>query len=145
MARIGFENSHLTGILLLADRIHSQHARFGTQRDFAYFGCVFHILVEILRINLDFRQPHDTVSTHRLFGTHTRPLIQIQAFADNLSRGKVGIGRKFKQYGFQLRIVKFPVIIKHFRSSVCIDYRTNEIVETFSFIDVYHLTLHGEG
>ena len=71
MARIGFENSHLAGILLLADRIHIP------ARPIRYFRLLrlrISILVEILRINLDFRQPHDTVSTHRLFGAHTRRL-----------------------------------------------------------------------
>ena len=69
-ARIGFENRHLAGILLFADGVHRQYARFGAQGDFAHFGRILHILVEILRINLYLRQPYDAVGRHRLFGAH---------------------------------------------------------------------------
>ena len=46
------------------------------------FRCVFHILVKILRINLYFRQAHNTIDRHRLFRTHTGFLIQIQTLPD---------------------------------------------------------------
>ena len=52
MARIRFENRYLAGILLFADGIHRQHARFGAQGDFTHFGCIVHILVEMLRLSL---------------------------------------------------------------------------------------------
>ena len=54
-ARICFKNCYLAGILLFADGVHRQYARFGTQGDLAHLGCVFHIFVEILRVNFYFR------------------------------------------------------------------------------------------
>ena len=94
-ARIGFENRYFTGILLFADSIQRQYARFGTQGDVTYLGRIVHLLVKILRINLYFRQPYDTIGRHRLFNAHTR-LIQIQTFADDLSCRKVGVGRELE-------------------------------------------------
>ncbi len=52
-------------------------ARLGTQGDLAHFGRILYVLVEILRIDLYFRQPHDAVGSHRLFGAHAGLLIQI--------------------------------------------------------------------
>lgn len=143
-ACIGFENRYLAGVLLFADRIHRQHTRFGAQGDFAHFSCVFHILVKILRVNLYFRQPHDAISAHRLFSAHTRLLIQIQTFANDLSCRKIGVGRELEQDGFQFRIVEFAVAVEHVGSGVCIDYRANEVVETLGFINIHHLALHRE-
>lgn len=85
MTRIRFKNRYIAGILLFTNRIHCQYARLVTQGYFAHFGRIVYVLVEILRINLYFRQPYDTIGRHWLFGTHTWQLIQIQIFADALS------------------------------------------------------------
>ena len=96
MARIGIQYGYLAGILLFADSIHGQYPRLGTQRDFTHLGRVFHIFVEVLRVNLDFRQTHDAVSGHRLLDAHGRLLIELQAFPDYFTGGDVGIGRKLE-------------------------------------------------
>ena len=142
MACVCFKNGYLAGILLFADSVHRQYARFGTQGDFAHFGRVFHILVEMLRVNLDFRQAHDTVGGHRLLDAHSRLLVQVQASADNLSGGHVGIGRKLEQHGFQSRIVEFPVSVEYIGSGVSVGNGADEVVEAFGFVDVHHIALH---
>ena len=96
----------------------------------------------MLRVNLDFRQAHDTVGGHRLLGAHSRLLVQVQAFADNLSSGDVGIGRKLEQHGFQPCIIEFPVAVKHFGCSVSVSDGADEVVEAFGFVDVHYVALH---
>ena len=96
----------------------------------------------MLRVNLDFRQAHDTVGGHRLLGAHSRLLVQVQAFADNLSGGDVGIGRKLEQHGFQPCIVEFPVAVKHFGCSVSVGNRADKIVEAVRLVYIHHVAFH---
>ena len=96
----------------------------------------------MLRVNLDFRQAYDTVGGHRLLGAHSRLLVQVQAFADNLSGGHVGIGRKLEQHGFQPRIIEFPVSVKYIGIGVSVGDGADEVVEAFGFVDIYHGALH---
>ena len=71
-ARVCFKDGYLAGILLFADGIHGQHARFGTQGDFAHLGHIFYVFINELRLDFDFRQAHDAVGSHFFLGAHTR-------------------------------------------------------------------------
>ena len=73
---------------------------------------------------------------------HSRLLVQVQAFADNLSGGDVGIGRKLEQYGFQPCIVEFPVSVKYIGSSVSVGDGADEVVEALGFINIHYVALH---
>ena len=57
---------------ILGNGIHGQHARLGAQGDFAHLRRKFHVFVEVLRPDFDFRQAHDAVGSHFFLGAHVR-------------------------------------------------------------------------
>ncbi len=70
LAGIRFQNSNIATVFLIGHGIHRQHTRLRQQRHRAHLDRIFHILLEIVRIDLNFRQTHNTILPHRFFHTH---------------------------------------------------------------------------